>query len=56
MMVGSNLKDGQLQQIVDKTILEADEDGDGRISFEEFTKMVGNTDVARSMTLGAGQF
>lgn len=52
MMVGSNLKDGQLQQIVDKTIMEADLDKDGKISFEEFTKMVENTDVSMSMTLG----
>lgn len=52
MMVGSNLKDGQLQQIVDKTIMEADLDGDGKISFEEFEKMVENTDVSNSMTLG----
>lgn len=51
MMVGSNLKDQQLQQIVDKTIMEADLDGDGKISFEEFTKMVENTDVSMSMTL-----
>merc|ERR1712115_92081 len=51
MMVGSNLKDGQLQQIVDKTIMEADQDHDGKISFEEFTKMVENTDVSMSMTL-----
>ena len=36
MMVGSNLKDAQLQQIVDKTIIHADADGDGKISFEEF--------------------
>ena len=36
MMVGSNLKDAQLQQIVDKTIIHADSDGDGKISFEEF--------------------
>lgn len=36
MMVGNNLKDTQLQQIVDKTILFADKDEDGRISFEEF--------------------
>lgn len=36
MMVGNNLKDTQLQQIVDKTIINADRDGDGRISFEEF--------------------
>jgi serine/threonine-protein phosphatase 2B regulatory subunit len=52
MMVGSNLKDQQLQQIVDKTIMEADLDGDGKISFEEFSKMVENTDVSMSMTLG----
>lgn len=36
MMVGNNLKDHQLQQIVDKTIIHADADGDGKISFEEF--------------------
>ena len=52
MMVGNNLKDNQLQQIVDKTIMEADKDGDGRISFEEFTRMVESTDVSMSMTLG----
>lgn len=36
MMVGNNLKDNQLQQIVDKTILFHDKDGDGKISFDEF--------------------
>ena len=51
MMVGNNLKDVQLQQIVDKTIVEADKDGDGKISFEEFTAMVEGTDVTMSMTL-----
>jgi hypothetical protein len=51
MMVGSNLKDVQLQQIVDKTIMEADKDRDGKISFEEFKDMVENTDVSMSMTL-----
>lgn len=51
MMVGNNLKDVQLQQIVDKTIMEADKDQDGKISFEEFTDMVENTDVSLSMTL-----
>lgn len=35
-MVGNNLTDKQLQQIVDKTILYADKDGDGKISYEEF--------------------
>ena len=36
MMVGNNLKEVQLQQIVDKTILQFDRDGDGMISYEEF--------------------
>lgn len=35
-MVGSNLTEKQLQEIVDKTILYADKDGDGKICFEEF--------------------
>lgn len=51
MMVGNNLNEEQLQQIVDKTIMEADQDGDGKISFEEFTEMVEHTDISQSMTL-----
>ncbi|KAL2162785.1 hypothetical protein VTH06DRAFT_6621 [Thermothelomyces fergusii] len=51
MMVGNNLKDQQLQQIVDKTIMEADKDNDGKISFEEFAAVVEATDVSMSMTL-----
>nr|XP_019005283.1 calcineurin subunit B [Kwoniella mangroviensis CBS 8507]OCF68744.1 calcineurin subunit B [Kwoniella mangroviensis CBS 8507] len=50
-MVGNNLKDQQLQQIVDKTIMEADKDGDGKLSFEEFTNMVASTDIVKQMTL-----
>ena len=42
MMVGTNLKDMQLQQIVDRTILFADVDQDGKLSFEEFSKAVGD--------------
>lgn len=37
------LQDSQLQQIVDKTIMEADMDGDGKLSFEEFTAVVAKT-------------
>ena len=36
--------------------MEADLDRDGKISFEEFTKMVENTDVSMSMTLGEFRF
>jgi hypothetical protein len=32
--------------------MEADQDQDGKISFDEFKKMVENTDVSMSMTLG----
>ncbi|KAJ1556479.1 Calcineurin subunit B [Cladochytrium tenue] len=56
MMVGNNLRDQQLQQIVDKTIMEADLDKDGKISFDEFTKMVENTDIARQMTVESDRF
>lgn len=51
MMVGNNLKDTQLQQIVDKTIIHADTDGDGKISFEEFCAVVGNMDVHKKMVV-----
>lgn len=52
MMVGDNLNDVQLQQIVDKTILEGDADGDGRISFEEFKNMItGIDDIEEKMTI-----
>src|SRR3954466_13980664 len=52
MMVGMEPKDQQLQQIVDKTIMEADLDKDGKIRFQEFSKMVQNTDVKNTVTLG----
>jgi serine/threonine-protein phosphatase 2B regulatory subunit len=40
IMSGEHLEDSHLQNIVDKTIRDADEDGDGKISFDEFKKMV----------------
>lgn len=39
-MTGNQLTDMQLQQIVDRTIRDADADGDGRIGFDEFVKFV----------------
>jgi serine/threonine-protein phosphatase 2B regulatory subunit len=53
MMVGNNLKDTQLQQIVDKTIIYADIDGDGKISYEEFCALVDNSglDVHKKMVV-----
>jgi len=51
MMVGNNLKDTQLQQIVDKTILFHDKDNNGKINFEEFCEVVGNTDIHTKMVV-----
>lgn len=45
MMVGDNLKDWQLQQLVDKTIIALDKDGDGKISFHEFCAVARNLKV-----------
>lgn len=51
MMVGKNLQDEELQQIVDKSMKEADEDGDGKLNFEEFKNAVDSKSVASSLTL-----
>merc|ERR1712154_450725 len=40
MMVGTNLTESQLQQIVDKTVLQLDKDQDGMISYEEFCGII----------------
>ena len=51
MMVGNNLKDSQLQQIVDKTIMYHDADNDGALTFDEFcdvSKMAKGTLCCRS--------
>lgn len=38
--------------MVDKTIMEADLDRDGKISFDEFKQYVSKTDISMIMTLG----
>ena len=44
-MVGNNLKESQLQQIVDKTMRSVDADEDGKINFDEFCAIVYKRDV-----------
>jgi len=44
-MVGNNLTDRQLQELVDRTILQGDKDMDGRLSYEEFVEMVKDTEL-----------
>lgn len=36
---------------MDKTIIYADKDGDGRVSYEEFCAVVGTSDVDEKMVL-----
>ena len=40
MLVGDNLTDIQIQQLADRTIIAADKDLDGKISYEEFVEFV----------------
>lgn len=40
IMSGDHLKPNELQQVVDKTIRDADKDGDGKISYAEFEAIV----------------
>eukprot|EP00123_Amoebidium_parasiticum_P019654 comp29152_c0_seq1/m.47221 comp29152_c0_seq1/g.47221 ORF comp29152_c0_seq1/g.47221 comp29152_c0_seq1/m.47221 type:complete len:179 (-) comp29152_c0_seq1:588-1124(-) len=51
MMVGDNLSDEQLQQIAAQTIREADTDGDGKISREEFYQVVGPADIVKKLSV-----
>lgn len=38
MLVGDNLTDIQIQQLVDRSIIVADKDLDGKLSYEEFSE------------------
>jgi len=54
MMVGDNLSEEQLQQLVDRQIVIADTDGDGKLSFEEFKEAVKNIGVAEQLSIDIG--
>ncbi|KPA78382.1 calcineurin b subunit (CNB) [Leptomonas pyrrhocoris] len=51
IMVGVNLSQMQLQQIVDKTFIEADVDRDGYITFEDFSALAVNSDFGDRLNL-----
>uniref|UniRef100_A0A8C5R5B9 Calcineurin like EF-hand protein 1 n=1 Tax=Leptobrachium leishanense TaxID=445787 RepID=A0A8C5R5B9_9ANUR len=51
MMVGVNISDDQLGSIADRTIQEADQDGDSAISFSEFVKVLEKVDVEQKMSI-----
>ncbi|ETO14354.1 hypothetical protein RFI_23014 [Reticulomyxa filosa] len=51
IMVGDNLNDTQLQQLVDRTIFQADEDKDGKLSEEEFTKFIQGSEIESKLVI-----
>ena len=51
MMVGANISPQQLVSIAERTIMEADLDKDDLISFEEFAKVLDETDVEQKMSI-----
>ncbi|TPX33447.1 hypothetical protein SmJEL517_g03654 [Synchytrium microbalum] len=52
LMVGSSLPDAHIQQVVDRTILQADTiDKDGCISYEEFKRSMFHVDLEKVLTI-----
>jgi len=51
MMVGANISSEQLISIAERTIMEADQDKDELISFEEFANVLAKTDVEQKMSI-----
>eukprot|EP01121_Diplochlamys_sp_Union-15-3_P019076 TRINITY_DN7097_c0_g1_i2.p1 TRINITY_DN7097_c0_g1~~TRINITY_DN7097_c0_g1_i2.p1 ORF type:complete len:191 (-),score=43.37 TRINITY_DN7097_c0_g1_i2:6-539(-) len=51
MMVGNSLSDEHLNQIVEKTVADSDKDGDGKISFAEFSQLHESCDIETKMSI-----
>lgn len=51
MMVGANISQDQLLSIAERTIMEADQCGQGKISFEDFCKALERCDVEQKMSI-----
>ncbi|XP_001608220.1 calcineurin B homologous protein 1 [Nasonia vitripennis] len=51
MMVGANISEEQLSSIAERTLSEADVDGDNMINFDEFCKALERTDVEQKMSI-----
>ncbi|XP_031632188.1 calcineurin B homologous protein 1 [Contarinia nasturtii] len=51
MMVGANISQDQLMSIAERTIMEADQCGTGKISFDDFCKALERCDVEQKMSI-----
>jgi len=55
LLTGDNLTDIQIQQVVDRTILAADKDLDGKLSFEEFAEFIQDVKVSELFSINLFQ-
>jgi serine/threonine-protein phosphatase 2B regulatory subunit len=51
ILVGDNLTDIQIQQITDRTLIAADKDMDGKISYDEFCEYCKDMKIAEMFSL-----
>lgn len=51
MMVGANISQEQLNSIAERTIVEADQSGTGKITFEDFCNALERTNVEQKMSI-----
>lgn len=51
MMVGANISQDQLNSIAERTIVEADQTGMGKITFDDFCKALSRTEVEQKMSI-----
>ncbi|XP_037360452.1 calcineurin B homologous protein 2 [Talpa occidentalis] len=51
LMVGVQVTEEQLESITDRTVQEADEDGDGAVSFLEFAKSLEKMNIEQKMSI-----
>jgi serine/threonine-protein phosphatase 2B regulatory subunit len=51
MLVGDNLTNIQVQQLVDRSIIAADKDCDGKLSYEEFTEFIKDVKIGEMFSM-----
>uniref|UniRef100_A0A0K0EKQ8 EF-hand domain-containing protein n=1 Tax=Strongyloides stercoralis TaxID=6248 RepID=A0A0K0EKQ8_STRER len=50
MIIGQNVEEDQVERIAEQTMREADKNGDGSITFEEFCHAMEKTDIEQKMS------